>query len=86
MPHKDPAARRAMQRQALALKRAKQRAEWKAPAPFLNVTRSHRYRREEMQRKAILAAAKQQEPPPITLPVVRMLTLEEIEAKYGRIE
>ncbi len=76
-------------------KRRLQRAEWKSPSPFLNVV-ERRHSSSEQRRKSLLAQMRgtarkpdgtlQHEPPPVTLPVVKFLTLDEIEAKYGRIE
>jgi hypothetical protein len=56
--------------------RSKRREEYKAPAPAFNVV--------ERKRKPIVHQYNLY-PPPISLAPVNILTLEEIEAKYGKL-
>jgi hypothetical protein len=56
--------------------REKRREEYKAPAPAFNIV--------ERKRKPIVHQYNLY-PPPISLAPVNILTLEEIEAKYGPV-
>ena len=76
MPHVDLDARRKCKRAYKARLRAKRREEYAAPAPHFNVV--------ERKRKPIVHQYNLY-PPPISLAPVNILTLEQIEAKYGSV-
>jgi hypothetical protein len=75
MPHADLDKRRKCKRAHKAKLRARRREEYKAPAS--NVV--------ERKRKPIVHQYNLY-PPPISLAPVNILTLEEIEAKYGSLK
>ncbi len=72
MPHAELEERRKCKRESKARMRERRREEYKAPA--FNVV--------ERKRKPIVHQYNLY-PPPISLAPVNILTLEEIEAKYG---
>ena len=76
MPHVDPDERRKCKRTSKARLRSKRREEYKAPAPGINIV--------ERKRKPIVHQYNLY-PPPVSLAPVNILTLEEIEAKYGSV-
>ncbi len=76
MPHVDLDERRKCKREYKARLRARRREEYKAPAPSFNVV--------ERKRKPIVHQYNLY-PPLISLATVNILTLEEIEAKYGKL-
>jgi hypothetical protein len=73
MPHVDLDARRKCKRAYKARARAKRREEYAAPAPHFNV----------VERKRNPPPVNRLDPQSISLAPVNILTLEEIEAKYG---
>ena len=76
MPHVDLDERRKCKRESKARMRERRREEYKAPAPAFNIV--------ERKRKPIVHQYNLY-PPPISLAPVNILTLEEIEAKYGSV-
>ena len=76
MPHVDLDERRKCKRESKARMRAKRREEYLSVAPAFNVV--------ERKRKPIVHQYNLY-PPPISLAPVNILTLEEIEAKYGSL-
>jgi hypothetical protein len=76
MPHADLEERRKCKRESKARMRKRRREEYKAPAPAFNIV--------ERKRKPIVHQYNLY-PPPISLAPVNILTLEQIEAKYGRL-
>ncbi len=76
MPHAELEERRKCKRAYKARLRARRREEYKAPAPGINIV--------ERKRKTIVHQYNLY-PPPISLAPVNILTLEEIEAKYGTV-
>ena len=76
MPHVDLDERRKCKREYKARLRARRREEYKAPAPAFNIV--------ERKRKPIVHQYNLY-PPPISLAPVNILTLAEIEAKYGPV-
>jgi hypothetical protein len=76
MPQVDLDERRKCKRKYKARLRAKRREEYKAPAPGINIV--------ERKRKPIVHQYNFY-PPPVSLAPVNILTLEEIEAKYGKL-
>ena len=77
MPHVDLDKRRKCKRAHKTKLRARRREEYKAPAPASNVV--------ERKRKPIVHQYNLY-PPPISLAPVNILTLEEIETKYGPLQ
>jgi hypothetical protein len=75
MPHVDLDERRKCKREYKARLRARRREEYKAPAPSFNV----------VARRLKPAPVYQINLAPISLAPVNILTLEEIEAKYGKL-
>ena len=75
MPHADLEERRKCKRAYKARLRAKRREEYKAPAPSFNV----------VARRLKPAPVYQINLAPISLAPVNILTLEQIEAKYGPV-
>jgi hypothetical protein len=73
MPHVDLEERRKCKRESKARKR---REEYRSAAPAFNIV--------ERKRKPIVHQYNLY-PPPISLAPVNILTLEEIEAKYGSV-
>ena len=74
MPHAELEERRKCKRESKARMRAKRREEYRSIAPGINIV--------ERKRKPIVHQYNFY-PPPISLAPVNILTLEEIEAKYG---
>lgn len=74
MPHVDLEERRKCKRASKA--RAKRREEYRSVAPAFNIV--------ERKRKPIVHQYNLY-PPPISLAPVNILTLEQIEAKYGPV-
>jgi hypothetical protein len=77
MPHVDLDERRKCKRAYKARLRARRREEYKAPAPGINIV--------ERKRKPIVHQYNFY-PPPVSLAPVNILTLEQIETKYGPVE
>ncbi len=77
MPHADLEERRKCKREYKARLRARRREEYKAPAPGINIV--------ERKRKPIVHQYNFY-PPPVSLAPVNILTLEQIEAKYGSLK
>jgi len=77
MPHVDLDERRKCKRAYKARLRERRREEYKAPAPGINIV--------ERKRKPIVHQYNFY-PPPVSLAPVNILTLEEIEAKYGPLK
>ena len=77
MPHVDFDERRKCKRESKARTRAKRREEYRSIAPAFNIV--------ERKRKPI-AHQYNLYPPPISLAPVNILTLAEIEAKYGTVK
>lgn len=75
MPHVDLEERRKCKRESKARMREKRREEYKAPAPAFNV----------VARRLKPAPVYQINLAPISLAPVNILTLAEIEAKYGPV-
>jgi len=76
MPHVDLEERRKCKRESKARMRAKRREEYRSVAPAFNIV--------ECRRKPIVHQYNLY-PPPISLAPVNILTLEQIEAKYGPV-
>ena len=76
MPHADLEERRKRKRESKARMRAKRREEYRSAAPAFNIV--------ERKRKPIVHQYNLY-PPPISLAPVNILTLEQIEAKYGSV-
>ena len=76
MPHVDLDERRKCKRAYKARLREKRREEYRSVAPAFNIV--------ERKRKPIVHQYNLY-PPPISLAPVNILTLEEIEAKYGSV-
>lgn len=76
MPHVDLEERRKCKRAYKARLRAKRREEYAAPAPHFNVVERKRNPPPPVNRLG---------PQSISLAPVNILTLEEIEAKYGSV-
>ena len=76
MPHADLEERRKCKRESKARMREKRREEYRSAAPAFNVV--------ARKRKPIVHQYNLY-PPPISLAPVNILTLEEIEAKYGSV-
>ena len=76
MPHVDLDERRKCKRASKARLRAKRRDEYRSAAPAFNIV--------ERKRKPIVHQYNLY-PPPISLAPVNILTLAEIEAKYGTV-
>jgi hypothetical protein len=76
MPHVDLDERRKCKREYKARLRAKRREEYKAPAPGVNIV-ARKFKPIVHQYNFY--------PPPVSLAPVNILTLEEIEAKYGPV-
>ena len=77
MPHVDIEERRKCKRESKARARAKRLAEYRSVAPAFNIV--------ERKRKPIVHQYNLY-PPPISLAPVNILTLAEIEAKYGTVK
>jgi hypothetical protein len=77
MPHADLEERRKCKRESKARVRAKRREEYRSVAPAFNIV--------ARKRKPIVHQYNLY-PPPISLAPVNILTLEEIEAKYGAVD
>ena len=76
MPHADMEKRRKCKRASKARMREKRREEYRSVAPAFNIV--------ERKRKPIVHQYNLY-PPPISLAPVNILTLEQIEAKYGPV-
>jgi hypothetical protein len=76
MPQVDLDERRKCKRKSKARMREKRREEYRSAAPAFNVV--------ERKRKPIVHQYNLY-PPPISLAPVNILTLEQIEAKYGTV-
>jgi hypothetical protein len=76
MPHADLEERRKCKRESKARMRAKRREAYRSVAPAFSVV--------ERKRKPIVHQYNLY-PPPISLAPVNILTLAEIEAKYGSV-
>jgi len=76
MPHADLEERRKCKRASKARMREKRREEYRSVAPAFNIV--------ERKRKPIVHQYNLY-PPPISLAPINILTLEEIEAKYGSV-
>ena len=76
MPHVDLEERRKCKRESKARMREKRREEYRSVAPAFNIV--------ERKRKPIVHQYNLY-PPPISLALVNILTLEQIEAKYGSV-
>ena len=76
MPHVDLDARRKCKRAYKARLRAKRREEYRSVAPAFNVV---------ARKPKPIVHQYNLYPPPISLAPVNILTLEEIEAKYGPV-
>jgi len=74
MPHVNFDERRKCKRESKARMRARRREEYRSVAPAFNV----------VERKPIVHQYNIY-PPPISLAPVNILTLEDIEAKYGTV-
>ena len=76
MPHVNLDERRKCKSAYKARLRAKRREEYKAPAPGVNIV---------ARKPKPLVHQYNFYPPPVSLAPVNILTLEEIEAKYGPV-
>jgi hypothetical protein len=76
MPHADLEERRKCKRESKARMREKRREEYRSAAPAFNVV---------ARKPKPIVHQYNLYPPPISLAPVNILTLEQIEAKYGSV-